>query len=241
MKYLLIGCGKMGSALYKNISKHTKVIELNDSLKNLTVIPNTILLAVKPQHLTNATQGLKEKLNKNHTIISIVAGVTVKQLSTLLGTTNIVRAMPNTPAMIGEGITTIFAHQKNRGITKNLFSPLGKIIWVEKEAHLEVATAISGSGPAYVFYFIKAWKEAAKKLGLTSSIADELIWQTIRGSLTLSKNKDLDQLIGQVKSKGGTTEKALFHLEEHAVSQNITQAIIQAHTKALEISKLYEV
>lgn len=235
---MLIGCGKMGSIIYKHIAEQTLVIERDTVLHEVKAIPNIIILAIKPQDFTPLAHDLKRYINKDTVAVSIIAGITEAEICSSLGTKNIIRAMPNTPARISMGATTLYSNYKNKKeIAQGIFSSLGKVFWVENEEMLTAATAISGSGPAYLFYFLQAWRQAALELGLDSALAEQLILQTVSGALHLSENQDLSKLITEVASKGGTTEKALLHFEKHNLSQTIVSAIHAAHQRAKELSR----
>ncbi len=200
-----------------------------------------IVLAVKPQQMKSVAQELAPYLTKQ-LVLSIAAGIKSVSLSTWLGGYNlIVRAMPNMPALIGAGVTALYAmpaveaqHQK---LASDILGAVGKILWVNDEAHMDAVTAVSGSGPAYVFYFMEALQAAAEELGLTTDQAILLTVETFFGASTLAKASvaPFSTLRSQVTSKGGTTEQALLEMERYAVKQNIMNALFAAAKRSREL------
>jgi pyrroline-5-carboxylate reductase len=200
---------------------------------------DVIVLAIKPQQLPQLAKTLAPLL-KNQLIISIAAGIRLADLSRWLGDyTTIIRAMPNTPAQIQAGVTGLYAMpnvSKAQIAQANLIlSAAGTTLWLDSEEKLDAITAISGSGPAYVFYFIEALHEAALALGLSESQAAQLSIATFKGASLLAdaSNTPIATLREQVTSKGGTTEQGLLSLE----SSKVKQAILLAAQKACERAK----
>jgi pyrroline-5-carboxylate reductase len=200
---------------------------------------DVIVLAIKPQQLPQLAKTLAPLL-KNQLIISIAAGIRLADLSRWLGDyTTIIRAMPNTPAQIQAGVTGLYAMpnvSKAQIAQANLIlSAAGTTLWLDSEEKLDAITAISGSGPAYVFYFIEALHEAALALGLSESQAAQLSIATFKGASLLADASDtpIATLREQVTSKGGTTEQGLLSLE----SSKVKQAILLAAQKACERAK----
>jgi len=200
-----------------------------------------IILAVKPNQIQSVCKSIKPYIN-NHLIISIAAGVRISKIYEWLdGHSNIIRGMPNIGAKIQEGITALHSGDKvsikNKKITSNILTAVGKVIWVDNEEKLDAVTALSGSGPAYVFIFISALIEAGQKIGLTKDESQSLAYTTLYGSILLSKNNlvDLDSLIKNVTSKGGTTEQGIKILNENNFKEIIHLATEASFNRAKEI------
>ena len=197
-----------------------------------------IVLAIKPQQLAELAKNLAPLL-KQQLIISIAAGVQLKDLSLWLDNYPIiVRTMPNTPAQIQAGVTGMYAMPKvseaQISIADQVLSAAGTTLWLDNEEKLDAVTAISGSGPAYVFYFIEALQEAAIALGLSEEDAKQLSIATFKGASLLAdvSKTPIAQLREQVTSKGGTTEQGLLSLQKSAVKDAIMLAAKQAHARA---------
>jgi len=172
-------------------------------------------------------------------ILVIAAGLRVADLARWLGGyTRIVRCMPNTPALIGAGITAACAPPGlaagKRDAVENILKATGKVVWVDDEGQLDAVTAVSGSGPAYVFYFMEALRDAAKGLGLPPATAMELTLETVLGAAKLAagSSEDVAVLRERVTSKGGTTEAALKSLAADAVKEAIGRAVNAANDRS---------
>jgi pyrroline-5-carboxylate reductase len=197
-----------------------------------------VILAVKPQLMESVCQQLAPRLTHHPLIVSIAAGIPLHALQTWLNyphATRIVRCMPNTPALVGEGMTGVYvspnatAHDRQRAHA--VLSSMGRVIDVAQESDLHAITAVSGSGPAYVFYWLQAWIDSAQQLGLSAETARTLVMQTAHGALALAQSQPtttLDQLRTNVTSKGGTTEAAIQTMTEHHVAQSIQNAVAAA-------------
>lgn len=199
---------------------------------------DAILLAVKPQQLPELAKKLAPLLN-TQLVISIAAGIRLNDLGRWLGNyPTIIRAMPNTPAQIQAGITGLYAMPKvskeHIAFANQILSAAGTTIWLDSEDKLDAITAISGSGPAYVFYFIEALQEAALALGLNEQQAKDLSIATFKGSSLLadSSTTPVATLRAQVTSKGGTTEQGIISLENSKVKQAISLAAHKACERA---------
>jgi pyrroline-5-carboxylate reductase len=197
---------------------------------------DVIILAIKPQQLPNLAKTLGLLL-KNQLIISIAAGIRLADLSRWLGNyQTIVRCMPNTPAQIQAGITGLYAmpsvSKTQIALADQILSAAGTTLWLDSEEKLDAVTAISGSGPAYVFYLIEALQAAAIELGLNEAQAKQLSVATFKGASLLAdaSSTPIATLREQVTSKGGTTEQGLLSLQ----SSQVKQAIILAAQKACE-------
>jgi pyrroline-5-carboxylate reductase len=202
---------------------------------------DVIILAVKPQSLSEIMAGLAGMIKPSQLVISIVAGKSINTISAGLGHSRIVRSMPNTPAQVGEGMTVwtatpqITADQKKT--TAFILGAMGKEIYCDDEKYLDMATAVSGSGPAYVFLFVESMAAAAEKLGFTPQIAQELVLQTLSGAdLLLQKSgKTPRELRHMVTSPGGTTAEAISTFEAGGFSELVSKAVAAAYEKAKKL------
>ncbi|KAA3642878.1 MAG: pyrroline-5-carboxylate reductase [Chloroflexi bacterium] len=204
---------------------------------------DVVVLAVKPQQLGKVMQGIKGHVDKDALIVSIIAGATIKSISSGLGCEAVLRAMPNTPARIGEGITvwtaaeTVSDEQHEMG--RSLLTALGDEVFVEEEDFLDKATALSGTGPAYVYLFMEAMVDAGVHLGFSRRIAEQLVVQTVRGSVDYyEKNEDerhLSRLRNQVTSPGGTSAEAIYFLEKAGFRTAISRAIWAAYERSVQL------
>jgi len=196
-----------------------------------------IILAVKPQNLPQVIEEIKG-LALNQLVLSIVAGATLSSLCQSLNHSSVIRAMPNMPAQIGEGMTiwtaTTETGQRQKKLAQTVLGALGKEIYMADEKYLGMATALSGSGPAYVFLFIEALIDAGVHIGLPRDMAQELVIQTILGSTcTVEKTgKHPADLRNMVTSPGGTTTEALLQLEKGRFRSLILKAVTAAYKKA---------
>jgi len=199
---------------------------------------NVVILAIKPQNLAEVMAELSGQLKSTQLVLSIVAGARIDTLSLGLNHNCIVRAMPNTPAQIGEGISvwtaTTETTEEQRGWVSSILSAMGKEIYVDDENYIDMATAVSGSGPAYVFLFVESLVNAAVDIGLPRDIAQELVLQTMLGSghFIQRSDKELAELRRMVTSPGGTTAEALLRLEKGGFPNLLAQAVIAAYNKA---------
>ncbi len=206
-----------------------------------------VILAVKPQDMRAVClQIAAGKFAADTLFVSIAAGVPTAVMRQWLGEqTNIVRCMPNTPAAIGHGISGLYADENisvdDKKCAQEILSGAGKIIWVQNEALLDAVTAISGSGPAYLFYFMECLQESGKALGLSAQDSYALTLQTVAGAALLAQehNQSFQELRADVTSKGGTTEQAINCLEENDFKQIIDMAVKAAAKRAAEISKSF--
>lgn len=200
-----------------------------------------IMLAVKPQQLFEVAAQLKPLL-QHQLVISIAAGIRSDDLSRWLGDyATLIRVMPNTPAMVMAGVSGMYAlpgvstEQKQKA--ESILQAVGSTVWVDEERHMDTITAISGSGPAYVFYFIEALEEAAIQLGLNATQARQLSIETFSGASMLAgkSQEDVLTLRTRVTSKGGTTERALLTMEAATVKQHIIDAVCAAAERSREL------
>ncbi len=200
-----------------------------------------IVLAVKPQTLPDVAAALASRL-AGQLVVSIAAGVRVADLARWLGGHNrIVRAMPNTPALVQAGIAGLYAApavgQDARSQAEAVLRAVGGVVWVDDEPQLDAVTAVSGSGPAYVFYFIESLEAAAAAQGLAPETARQLALQTFFGAakLALESGEEPGVLRQRVTSRGGTTERGMAVLEAAAVNLAISQAVEAASRRSAEL------
>ncbi len=204
---------------------------------------DVVVLAVKPQKLKRALASLKGVLRPGALVISIVAGASIKTLQDGLDHTPVVRCMPNTPAQIGEGITVWTASEgvssDQLELTRQILSALGVEVLVEEESYLDMATAVSGTGPAYVFLFMEAMIDAGVHLGFPRRISEQLVVQTIRGSVDyyVKRKVHVSALRNEVTSPGGTTAAALYFLDKAGFRTAISRAIWAAYERSQELGK----
>ena len=200
-----------------------------------------VVFAIKPQDVAGVMTELKEQLRSSQLVLSIIAGARLNTLCSGLGHNRIVRVMPNTPAQIGEGISVWTATAKvtepQKGWASSILSTIGKEIYVTDEKYLDMATAVSGSGPAYFFLFVEALVEAAVHIGLPRNTAQELVLQTMLGSgrLIQRSGKEPSELRRMVTSPSGTTAEALSELEKGRFANLLRQAVSAAYNKAKEL------
>ena len=204
-----------------------------------------VVLSVKPQRLERVLVGLKGIIQPEALALSIVAGATMEKIRSELKHDILVRSMPNTPAQIGEGITVWTASARvseaQRQAAQQILAALGKEIFVEEESYLDMTTALSGTGPAYVFLFMEAMVDAGVHLGFPRRIAEQLVAQTVLGSVRFYQQRaepvHLAGLRNQVTSPGGTSAEALYYLEKAGFRTAISRAIWAAYERSVELGK----
>ena len=202
---------------------------------------SVIVLAVKPQVMEGVARELAGVINPGQLIVSIAAGVTVSALRAWLGSSAIVRCMPNTPALVGKGVTGLYADagvsEAQRGEAEELLRAVGDAVWFEQEDELDAVTALSGSGPAYFFAVIEALIEGGVELGLKRDIAHRLVTGTAIGAAAMiGPHDDPGELRVRVTSPGGTTERALSVLASGGVAHTLRQAVHGAWQRSRELS-----
>jgi len=204
---------------------------------------SVVVLAVKPQQMRVACQALAPHLGSaDALVLSIAAGTRIADIARWLGGyERIVRAMPNTPALIGKGISGVFAPSSvdaaGRRLAEAVLAAAGEIVWVGEESLLDAVTGVSGSGPAYVFYFLEALERAARDLGFDASDSRKLAYATFEGAVALARASSADPAVlrMQVTSKGGTTERAIASMDAAAVAASIVSAVKAAAQRAREL------
>lgn len=204
----------------------------------------TVVWAVKPQSFAEAAAPCRAHV-AGALQLSVMAGIRSERIAQATGSDRVVRAMPNTPALIGQGIAGLFARDTvtadERAGVETLLAPTGRLLWVAQEADLDAVTALSGSGPAYVFYLLEAMEAAATQMGLPPEQGRALAQATVAGAAALAGQSPESPatLRAQVTSKGGTTHAALCALEAAGVGPAIQAAILAAQQRARELGDLY--
>jgi pyrroline-5-carboxylate reductase len=259
---VLVGAGNMGGAMLsgwlKNGVPGSSVIVLDpgpsEAMKALIseagarhmatppegLVADILFLAVKPQVMDAVLPGLKGLVGPQTTVVSVAAGKTIASMETHLGAAGMVRAMPNTPAMIGRGITGAYANgavtESKRDIVHRLLKVSGPVEWVDSEEAINAVTALSGSGPAYVFYLVECMAEAGRKAGLPADLSMRLARETVAGAgeLLHQSPDPASRLRQNVTSPGGTTAAALAVLMAEDAMQPLFDVAIEAARKRAE-------
>ncbi|MHC4501244.1 MAG: pyrroline-5-carboxylate reductase [Planctomycetota bacterium] len=205
---------------------------------------DTLVLSVKPQSMTEALESIKDAFKPRTLVISIAAGVKVAKIAAALGGPAIVRVMPNTPALIGQGASALFANEKAKPMLEkavSIFSAVGSAVVVDNEDLIDAVTAVSGSGPAYYFLLMEEMIKAAGQLGLPDDVAKDLVLQTAKGAALLAveadeKGETPAELRRKVTSPGGTTEAALKVFADGNLGPTIAAGIKRARDRGRELS-----
>lgn len=264
----IIGAGHMGASLIGGlVNNHhpceklwvsdpsqEKITQIQSQFSIHTTTDNTkavqaadvIIFAVKPQLVGEIAKELAEPIHIHKPlVISVAAGIRVDSIQSWLGgQVAIVRAMPNTPALIGCGATGLYANayvsHAEREMAESILRAVGMVVWLDKEKLMDVVTALSGSGPAYFFLVMEALQEAAEAQGLNADTAQLLTMQTALGAarMAFESGTPLSTLREQVTSKGGTTEKALGVLEENHIRALFKKALVAAEQRSEELAEL---
>lgn len=227
----------------KLISESYSVVPLDNNAALAAKI-DILVLSVKPQNMTDALQSIKDAVKPDTLVITIAAGIKVAKIANALGDIAIVRVMPNTPALISEGASALFANDKAKPMLDKamlIFSSVGKAVIVEDEDLIDAVTAVSGSGPAYYFLLMEEMIKAAVGLGLPETVAKDLVLQTAKGAGLLAieadkKNEAPAELRRKVTSPGGTTEAALKVFASKDFSRLIKDALTAACERSKELS-----
>lgn len=205
---------------------------------------NVIIISVKPQDFPNLIPNLQNKLRPEQVVLSVMAGVTIEQISKALHHPTVVRAMPNSPIEIGMGVTGFCASpQVNLDqirMVEQLLSTTGRTAFFKNEELMDAVTALSGSGPAYFFYFVQCMIEAGIEMGFEASVSSLLVKQTMLGAFHLLNSSDLplEDLIKTVASKGGTTEAAFRIFHQGKLNEVVKDGIFAAKNRGAELSNL---
>ncbi len=267
MKILIIGGGNMGltyaqSFLRSHITDKANMVILERSPEKASKVANAgvgtvcnhpgdclrnadlIIFAVKPQDSPELFKSIRSYINNEQVFLSIMAGVKIETICESLKVTKVIRAMPNLPTQVGMGMTAYTSSNEvsrlELAMVQNLMNTTGKSIYVEKESSIDAATAISGSGPAYVYHFMNAMIQAAKGMDFSDAEAELLVSQTFKGAVDLySKNNfTCQEWISKVASKGGTTEAAIASFISNDVKKDIIAGAKAAHERAIELGQV---
>ncbi|MGO2449168.1 pyrroline-5-carboxylate reductase [Pseudomonas taetrolens] len=204
---------------------------------------DVIVIAVKPQAMKAVCQDLRPHLKPHQLLVSIAAGITCASLLNWLGSQPLVRCMPNTPALLGKGVSGLFATPdvttEQRQQADELLSAVGTVVWVDAEAQIDAVTAVSGSGPAYFFLLIEAMTDAGVKLGLSRDVAEQLAEQTALGAAHMAVGSDVDaaELRRRVTSPAGTTEAAIKSFQASGFEAMVETALSAAAHRSAEMAE----
>jgi pyrroline-5-carboxylate reductase len=266
MKVLVIGAGNMGFTYSEGMASSpllakqklriydtdpTKIEKLREDgrfnvyskLEDCLPDSDLVFIAVKPYHCKDLFQEMKSMINNEQLFVSLMAGVTIGTIQDHLVVKKVIRTMPNLPAQVGKGVTS---YTEAKGVSKlemimvrNLLDTTGTSIHVKNEMYIDASTGISGSGPAYVFYFMQSMLEAALKMGFSEYDSKVLVSSTFEGAIELFKQNNFSpqSWIDKVASKGGTTQAAIDSMEDNNVNELIKEAAYAAFDKAVELGK----
>lgn len=264
-KIALIGAGKMGSALLRGLLKKGGIppsrfivcdlkeerlaplasegIKISLSPEEAVREAKIVIIAVKPQDIESLLSSLSKKVKENTLLISLCAGITTSWLREKVKRAGgIVRVMPNTPVSVGEGVSCLSLERRGKREwlekAKKIFQKVGETVEVEEEL-MEGITALSGSGPAFIFQLMESLKEGGVLSGLPEKLAEKLVLQTTRGAATLAKEtgKDLKELTGEVVSPGGTTARGLAIFKKRNLREALIEMVVEAARRARELKK----
>ena len=258
----IIGLGNMGEAIILGLLKHvdsgkitgfdkdqnkckkiSDKIKISDSGESLIQNSDIIVLAVKPDIIPLICKDIKDSISNDKIIISIAAGITIASIEKIIGSDKkVIRVMPNTPALVNEGMTAISnnnsVNKQDLELGREIFSSIGKVIIVD-EKYLDAVTAVSGCGPAYVFTIIQALADAGVKLGLSRQDSELLASQTLYGAakMVMETKENPISLRNKVTSPGGSTIEAVFELEKSGLSGILISAVEKAEKKSRELGE----
>ncbi len=234
-KIAIIGAGKMGTALFDALKSGFNV-ELWG--RNQHSAADTVIFCIKPQDFASCVEGLSQNISEK-LVISIMAGVSLKTLMEKTGARQVVRSMPNLPALMGKGFTAWIAtpEVRTKELVKSIFLAVGEEMEVREESQLDAITALSGSGPGYFFYFCELLEEKAKEWGFTQEEAKKIVESTLAGSAKLLEEggKTTSEWKEAVCSRGGTTYAAIEYLEKNGFAQLVKGALEAAKKRSQEL------
>ena len=266
MKIAVLGAGKMGISFSKSFLKYELIKAENlhlitrkkDKIEKISkefpgskvscfeelkeIAADLVILAVKPQDFAFVVENISVQFNENQMLLSIMAGIKIEKIQKLFNHQKVVRAMPNSPTLLGMGITGYTAAE---GISfqdlmqiERFLNSTGRSVYLEDENLLDGVTALSGSGPAYFYYIVDAMIKAGTEMGIDENLAKLFVKQTMLGAYHLINNseKSLEELIKDVASKGGTTEAALKTFEENHLKETLRKGILAAENRSKELS-----
>lgn len=237
----IIAAGPRGARLQELQAKYAVHITTDNAAAAAGA--DIVILAIKPQMLNQVMQGLKGHLRPEAVVLSIIAGARIATIEHGLEHSVIVRSMPNTPAQIGQGMTVWTASpavsMAQREQAQAILGALGEELFVEDEDYLDMATALSGTGPAYVFLFMEAMVDAGVHLGFPRYIAEKLVLQTVKGSVeyAMQTPQHLARLRNQVTSPGGTSAEALYYLEKAGFRTALSRSIWAAYQRSIQLGR----
>lgn len=267
MTIAVLGAGKMGTSFSKSFLKYElikpenlhlitrrkeKINKISEEFPGAKVSvfdevseidADLVIIAVKPQDFQFVAQNLPFKFKENQMLLSIMAGIRIEKIQQLLNHKKVVRSMPNSPTVLGMGVTGYTAAE---GISFNdlmhierFLNSTGRSVYLEDENLLDSVTALSGSGPAYFYYIVDAMIKAGTEMGIDENLSKLFVKQTMLGAYHLINNseKNLEELIKDVASKGGTTEAALRTFDESALKNTLKKGILAAENRSKELSK----
>lgn len=266
MKVLVIGAGNMGLTYAEgmaaspflnrrklmvfdvspdriNLLQEMGIFDVYEDIEECLPQADVIFLAVKPYHSEELFEKIKPLVNEGQIFVSLMAGVTIETIQQGLGIKKVVRTMPNLPAQVGKGITSYTEAAEVSKVelimVRNLLDTTGKSIRVKNEKFIDASTGISGSGPAYVFYFMQSMMEAALKMGFSENDSKVLVSQTFEGAVELFNQNSIspNTWMERVASKGGTTRAALDSMDDNNVKELIKEAAYAAFDRAVELGK----
>ncbi|PZW38760.1 pyrroline-5-carboxylate reductase [Mesonia algae] len=266
MKLLVIGAGNMGLTYSEGMAKSpllskkklqifdtdptkiaslktTGIFDVYENLEDCLPEADMVFIAVKPYHADDLFEKMKPMINDGQIFVSLMAGVTIGSIQESLGVKKVVRTMPNLPAQVGKGVTSYTESEEVSRIEllmiRNLLDTTGASIHVETENFIDASTGISGSGPAYVFYFMQSMLEAAMKMGFSDYDSKVLVSNTFEGAVELFNRSDISPQLwmDRVASKGGTTRAALDSMEDNNVNELIKDAAYAAFDRAVELGE----
>jgi pyrroline-5-carboxylate reductase len=263
-KIAIIGAGTMGEALIKGLFRQSLIepqniigaepwdkrreylesqYQISVTADNVAAIKDAkiVFLSIKPQVMDTVLEQLRGNVPEDALVFSIAAGVPLSKIRNGLGIESVIRAMPNTPAQIGQGITvwtaTDAVTEQQREYALTILKAMGEEVHVDDEHYLDMATALSGTGPAYIYLFMEAMVDAGVHLGFSRHIAEKLVFQTVIGSANYVRQSDLHlaALRNQVTSPGGTTAEAMYHLDKGGFRTVLSRAVWAAYVRSAQL------
>lgn len=264
MKVLVIGAGNMGLTYSEGMAtsvllnrrklmvhdlsadtiatlKKDERFDVYEKIEDCLPQADIVFIAVKPYHCEDLFEKIKDMVNNQQVFVSLMAGVKIDTIKEMLNVKKVIRTMPNLPAQVGKGVTS-FTESKDVSrvellMVRNLLDTTGESIHVDSEEFIDKSTGISGSGPAYVFYFMQSMMEAALKMGFSKNDAKVLVSHTFEGAIELFNQNDLtpETWMDRVASKGGTTRAALDSMDDNNINELIKEAAYAAFNRAVEL------
>lgn len=215
----------------------------DDASREETAAPSVVVLAVKPQRIARVLGELKGALSPSQLVLSIVAGTRMETIASELGHASVARSMPNTPAQIGQGMTawaaTAEVGERHLEVVRALLGALGREMYVENENMIDMATALSATGPTYIFMMMEALVDAGVHMGFSRHVAEELVTQTMLGSVLFARetHKHPAELRNMVTSPGGTSAEAIYQMEKGSLRTVLSKAVYAAYQRAVALGR----